>query len=369
MAALALLLLGDKFFPGRPVSLVVVIASIVVVSVTSLASSGLHITGEIPSGLPSIGRPSLRLSDVDGVMALAFACFLMGYIETVSAARTFAIKNNYQVSPRQELLALGAANLASAFASGYPVAGGLSQSTVNEKSGARTPLSLIICSATLAVLLLFFTGLLKNLPEVLLAIIVIHAVAGLIKVKELKRTYELSKPEFIVAMIALIGVLVFGILNGVMIAAIMSIAFLLRRTSIPHVAVLGRIGSTDRFSDVDRHPDNVLIDDVMIFRVESAILYFNADHVLHQIQKYLSEKKVKLMILDMSASAYVDVAGSKMLVQLGKELSGRGISLKIVDAHSHVRDLLRMQGIEEMTGPIRRQSSIQSEINEFLTAN
>lgn len=367
MAALILLLLGDKFFPGKPVSLVVVVASIIVVSVTSLASSGLHITGEIPSGLPSFGRPSLRLSDVDGVVALAFACFLMGYIETVSAARTFAMKNNYEINPRQELLSLGAANLATAFANGYPVAGGLSQSTVNEKSGAKTPLSLIICSATLAILLLFFTGLLKNLPEVLLAIIVIHAVAGLIKVKELKRTYQLSKLEFLVAMIAVAGVLLFGILKGVMIAVILSLAFLIRRAASPAVPVLGRIGSTDRYSDVERHPENVLIEDVMIFRVESSIFYFNADHVREQMMRrlLLNEGKVKLVILDMSSSPYVDMGGSKMLLQLCKELKQKGITFRMVEALSNVRDLLRMQGMEEITGPISRRTSIQDEVDQF----
>ena len=367
MAALALLIIGDKLFPGRPVSLVVVIASILVVSFTPLSSS-LHITGEIPSGLPSFGRPSLRFNDVNGVVGLAFGCFLMGYIETVSAARTFALKNNYEINPRQELLALGTANLAAAFSNAYPVSGGLSQSTVNEKSGAKTPLSLIICSATLAILLLFFTGLLKNLPEVLLAVIVIHAVAGLIKVKELIRIYRLSKLEFLIAMISILGVLTFGILNGVIMAAILSIAFLLRRTAIPNVAVLGRIGDTDRYSDIERHPDNVLIEGVMILRVESSILYFNVDHIRSLIMKHLSENegKVKLMILDMSASPYVDVAGSKMLLQLSKELNQRGITFRIVEALYGVRDLLRMQGMEEVTGHISRKMTIQDEVNEFL---
>ena len=161
--------------------------SILVISFTNLASPGVHITGIIPKGLPSISRPSLRFRDVDGVLELAFACFLMGYIETISAARTFALKNNYTINPRQELFSLGAANFAAAFSSAYVVSGGLSQSTVNDKSGAKTPMSLIICSITLGVILLYFTGLLKNLPEVILAVIVMHAVSGLIKVKELKR--------------------------------------------------------------------------------------------------------------------------------------------------------------------------------------
>ncbi len=187
---------------------------------------------------------------MDGVLELAFACFLMGYIETISAARTFALKNNYKINPRQELLSLGAANFAAAFSSAFVVSGGLSQSTVNDKSGAKTPMSLIICSVTLGVILLYFTFLLKNLPEVILAVIVIHAVSGLIKIKELKRIRQLNRMEFYIALIAIAGVLVFGILKGVMISVMMSLILLIRRTSRPEVALLGRIGNTTHFSDI-----------------------------------------------------------------------------------------------------------------------
>ena len=220
----------------------VVIAAILVMSFSQLAAAGVHITGIIPEGLPSLSRPSLRFRDVDGVLPLAFACFLMGYIESISAARTFALKNNYAINPRQELISLGAANIAAAFSSGYVVAGGLSQSTVNDKSGAKSPMSLIFCSVTLGVILMYFTSLLKNLPEVILAVIVIHAVSGLIKIKELKRIRQLNPMEFYVALIAIGGVLVFGILKGVMISVIMSLILLIRRLSNPEVAVLGRIG-------------------------------------------------------------------------------------------------------------------------------
>lgn len=367
MGALLLLILGDRLFPGRPVSLAVVVLSIIVVSFTPLAAVGLHITGNIPGGLPSLERPSLRLADVDGVIALAFACFLMGYIETVSAARTFALKNNYEVNPRQELLALGAANLATAFSGAYPVAGGLSQSTVNDKSGAKTPLSLIVCSLTLAIILLFFTSALKNLPEVLLAIIVIHAISGLIKIKELKQIYQLNKTEFLIAMIAIAGVLVFGILKGVMIAAVMSIAFLIRRTATPHVAILGRIKDTDRYSDIARHPDNTTIDSILIFRIESSILYFNADYIREQMMNVVEreKQKTKLVILDLSSSPYVDVEGSRLLLQLCHNLEKKEILFRIVEARSGVRDLLRKQGMEEITGPIRRITTIQNLVDEF----
>ena len=253
-AALVIMILGDHFFPGKPVSLGVVIISIILISFTGLSTMGFHVTGIIPSGLPSIGRPSIKFKDVDGVIELAFACFLMGYIETVSASRTMGMKNGYTIDPRQELLSMGAANLATAFFNGYVVAGGLSQSTVNDKSGAKTPLSLIVCSISLAFILLFFTNLLTNLPEVILAVIVLHAVAGLIKIKELKRILQLSKMEFGIAIFALVGVLYFGILKGVILSVILSFLFIIRKTANPTVAVLGKIGDKQAYSDIARHP-------------------------------------------------------------------------------------------------------------------
>ena len=144
------------------------------VSLTSL--DGIATVGALPPGLPHLNLPSLRLRDVDGILPLSCACFLLAYIEGVSAARTLAAKNDYAIDPRQELFALGAANLAVAFGQGFPVAGGLSQSAVNDSAGARTPLALVICSATLGLCLLFFTGLLTNLPKAVLAAIVFAAV-------------------------------------------------------------------------------------------------------------------------------------------------------------------------------------------------
>jgi high affinity sulfate transporter 1 len=358
--ALAILIAGDIFFKGKPISLLVVIAAILVISNTTLRSQGIHITGKIPEGLPHLSRPSLRLRDIDGVLELAVACFLMGYIETISAARTFAMKNNYQISPRQELLSMGAANLASAFASGYVVSGGLSQSTVNEKSGAKTPLSLIICSGTLALILLYLTSLLENLPEVILAVIVLHAVSGLIKIKELKRIWQLSRDEFGVAMIAILGVLLLGILRGVLISVILSLILLIRKMTSPSVALLGRVGKTSVFTDAARHPDNQIYPGMMILRIESSILYFNAGNILDKILTRLKQSptETRLLIIDLSASNHVDVAGSKMLSELAKQLQAKNINLKIVDALSNVREILRLQGLEEITGHISRKMGI-----------
>jgi sulfate permease, SulP family len=367
LIAMVILISGDFFMKGKPVSIFLVIAAILVMSFTQLASAGVHITGIIPAGLPSISRPSLLFRDVDGVLGLAFACFLMGYIETISAARTFAMKNNYSINPRQELLSMGAANLAAAFSSAFVVSGGLSQSTVNEKSGAKTPLSLIICSVALALILLFFTSLLKNLPEVILAVIVIHAVSGLIKIKELKRIRALSSMEFSVAVIAVAGVLVFGILKGVMISVIMSLILLIRRASSPEVAQLGRIDHTDHYSDIVRHSDNIVVPGIVILRTEASILYFNSEDILEKINHHLKAAGhgVKLLVLDLSASPYVDVAGSKMLLNLSGELQKRDIGIKFVNALSNVREILRKQGVEKITGHISRNSTVADAVSQF----
>jgi sulfate permease, SulP family len=306
------------------------------------------------------------LNDIDGVMELAFGCFLMGYIETISAAKTFAIKHNYEVNPRQELLSLGFANLSSSLFNGFVVAGGLSQSTVNDKSGSKTPMSVIFCSVTLALILIFFTGLLKNLPEVVLAAIVIHAVSSLIKVKELKQLWQLSKYEFIITMIALSGVLVFGILKGVILAVLMSLLMLLRKASNPQISELGRIETSEHYSSIEHHPENKVIEGVLILRVESSIMYFNAEHILEAVNSKLEQRKnIRLVIFDLSTSPFVDVSGSKMLVDLAKALEQKNIQIRIAEAISDVRTILRKLGMEKITGHISRRNSVDALVAEF----
>jgi high affinity sulfate transporter 1 len=360
LAALALLWLGEKALPGRPVALFVVAASIVVLSVTALGDLGFKTVGALPQGLPELRWPALRLRDVDGVIPLAFACFLLAYVESVSAARTLAQKHGYDIDPRQELLGLGAANFAAAFGQGYPVAGGLSQSSVNDKAGAKTPLALVFASATIALCLLFLTGLLRNLPNVVLAAIVLLAVKGLIDVPALRRLWQLSRFEFSIAIVACVGVLLLGILKGVMLAAVVSLLLLVGRAARPHVAFLGRIPGTRRYSDLERNPDNEVVPGVLIFRVESGLFYFNVEHVRQVVLQKLRDATVpvQLVVCDLSTSPYVDVAGARMLAELHKELAAAGIQFQLVEAHAAVRDILRAEGLEERLGQISRKMSV-----------
>ena len=368
LTALALLLVGEKALPGRPIALFVVAISIVVVSVTTLGALGFQTVGELPKGLPSINWPSLRLRDVDGVIPLAFACFLLAYIESVSAARTLAQKNGYEIDPRQELLGLGAANFAAALGQGYPVAGGLSQSSVNDRAGAKTPLALVFCSATIGLCLLFLTGLLRNLPTVVLAAIVLVAVKGLIDVAGLRRMRRVSRFEFRIAMVAFAGVLLLGILKGVILAAIVSLLMLVRRVARPHVAVLGRIPGTRRYSDLERNPNNEAIRGAFIFRVESGLLYFNAEHVRRVVGQKLrsATAPLRLVVCDLSTSPYVDVAGAKMLAGLHSDLAAAGIEFRLAEAHAAVRDILRASGLEQYTGPITRRASVDSVVESAM---
>jgi high affinity sulfate transporter 1 len=367
LVALALLLAGEKLAPGRPVALAVVVLSIVALSVTSLAGLGFTVVGELPKGLPELHAPTLHLRDVDGVIPLAFACLLLAYVEGVSAARTLAQKNGYAIDARQELLGLGAANLAAAFSQGYPVAGGLSQSSVNDKAGAKTPLALVFASLTIALCLMFLTGMLRNLPNVVLAAIVLFAVKGLINVTELRHLWRVSRFEFGVSMVAFAGVLVLGILKGVMLAALVSILLLLRRVKRPHVAFLGRIPGSRGLSDMARNPDNVAIPGALVFRVDAALLYFNVQHVHDVVWAKIRSNAgpLRLVLCDLSTSANVDVAGARMLASLHAELKAAGIEFRMASAHGDARDILRAEGLEARAGYFGRRVSAVDVLDEF----
>ena len=277
--AFVLILFGNRWWKGKPIALVVVALAIVAATVFGLPGLGVATTGEIPAGLPSLQAPALRLRDVEGIVPLACGCLLLAYIEGVSAARTFAAKHGYALNPRQEFLGIGAANLAAALGQGYPVAGGLSQSAVNDNAGARTPLALIFASLTLALCLLFFTAPLENLPKAVLAAIVLTAILGLFDIAALLHMWRASRLDFVAAVISTCAVLLLGILQGILLAALASTVLLLLRLSRPHVAFLGRIPGTDKYSDIARHPENEALRGAIAFRPEASLIYVNADAV------------------------------------------------------------------------------------------
>jgi high affinity sulfate transporter 1 len=367
LAALAALVLGKVVLPNKPIALFVVVGGILASALLGLDAKGVKLLGEVPQGLPAIGLPDVYWSDLNALLPLAFACFLLAAVETAAIGRTFAAKHGGRLDANQEFLALAASNLTAGLGRGFPVSGGMSQSLVNEGSGARTPLSGAFAASFILLVILFLSDQLSALPQPVLAAVVLMAVAGLFQADALRHLWRASRPDFIVAMASLLGVLGSGLLRGVMIGAIISLVQLMRRTSRPHVAVLGRIPGTRRFSDMERHSDNEAIPGALIVRPEASLIYFNIDHVCDTITTRARGQSHKpgIVVLDLSAAPYVDLQSADTLAAMADELRTLGIRLQIVEARSGVRDRLNSEGLEERLGRVNRFVTVADALDDF----
>lgn len=353
LVALALLVLGKRFLPTRPVSLFVVVGGIAAAGLLDLGALGVKLLGEVPQGIPAPALPAVGWSDLNELLPLAMACFLLGAVETTAIGRMFGQKHGYRVDTNQEFLALAGANLAAGLAQGFPVSGGMSQSVVNESSGARTSLSGLVAALLILVVVLFLSGMLRDLPQPVLAALVLVAVTGLFKVQALKRLWHFSRAEFAIAMAALFGVLGSGLLRGVLIGAVLSILMLLRRASRPPTTELGRVRGTSYFADRVREPENQRHPGVFVFRSMGALLYFNVDHVRERFLELLAEfGPARRAVYFLGAVPLVDLAGAELLVELHRTLAARGIDFRLAAVPSTVRETLVRAGYEEHVGPV-----------------
>ena len=366
-AALGLLILGKRLLPNRPVSLLVLVAGIAAVPLFGLAGRGVALLGEVPQGLPVPGLPAIRPSDVNLLLPLAMACFLLGAVETAAIGRMFARKHGYRLDSNQEFLALAGSNLAAGLGHGFPVSGGMSQSLVNEGGGARTPLSGLVASGLMVVVTLFLASLLRDLPQPVLAAIVLMAVSGLFKLSDLRRLWRFKRGEFGVAIAALLGVLGSGLLRGVLIGVVISLLLVLRRGSRPRTTEIGRVPGTDYFADVIRHPENERIPDVFVFRAESSLLYFNVEHVRDRFYELLNARgeSVRLAIFFLGSCPAVDLAGAELLEELHHGLRQRGIAFRLAEARGDVRETLRAAGFEQHCGPVVPVQPVATVVDEW----
>jgi sulfate permease, SulP family len=367
--ALALLIVGKIFLKHKPVALFVVIGGIVAASALSLETHGVKLIGAVPQGIPPFRLPAVYWQDLNQLLPLAFACFLLGAVETAAIGRMFVAKHGGRFDANQENLALAAANLAAGLGGGFPVSGGTSQSLVNEEGGARTPLSTALAAVFILIVVLFFSHLLSALPQPVLAAVVLVAVAELLKLSTLKHLWRIDRPEFVVAVTAFIGVLTFGLLLGVMIGAVISLVELVYASSRPHVALLGRIPGTRRFSDCERHQDNQLIPGVLIFRPESGLVYFNVDNVVDVILSRVRAEPTppKLVVLDLSAAPLVDMQSAYTLAGMADELIAKHIRFQAVEPRSSVRDRLRHEAVDGKLGGVNRFTTVADVIDHFLS--
>lgn len=367
LIALTILILGKIKLKQKPVALFVVVGSIILGQWIGLDRYGVSLLGEVPAGLPAVSLPRVHWSDLNNLLPLAFACFLLGAVETAAIGRMFIARHGGRFDANQEFLALGMANLAAGLGQGFPVSGGMSQSMVNESSGAKTPLSGAVAAMIILLVVVFLSHLLKSLPQPVLAAVVLVAVAGLFKVSVFKHLWSNDRPEFIVAVAALLGVLSSGLLRGVMIGVIISLVQLIRRVSRPHIAILGRIPGTQQFSDHARHPENELISGVMIFRPESSIHYFNVDFICDYIadQARRHYPPPQLVVIDFSAAPSVDLQSCHTLALMLNELIASGIRIQAVEVRSSVRERLRKEEVDISFGEVSRGVSLAGTIKEF----
>ena len=365
--ALTLLILGKIFLKHKPVALFIVIGGIVAASVLSLEARGVKLLGNVPRGIPPLRFPAVYWHDLNELLPLAVACFLLGAVETAAIGRMFVTKYGGRFDANQENLALAASNLLAGLGGGFPVSGGLSQSLVNEEADARTPLSTAFAAIVILVVVLFFSHLLSALPQPVLAAIVLVAVASLFKLSTLTQLWRSERPEFVVALAAFVGVLTFGLLRGVMIGAAISLVQLVHASTRPHVGLLGRIPGTRRFSDCERHLDNELIPHVLIFRPESGLVYFNVDYVCDTIlnRVYAEQPLPRLVVLDLSAAPRVDMQSAHTLAAMADELRAKGIQFHAVEPRSSVRDRLRHEGVDSKLGGVNRFTTVADVIDQF----
>jgi sulfate permease, SulP family len=353
LGSLAVVLVLRRVAPVVPAPLVAVLAGIIAVHAFGLERHGLEIVGHITGGLPSFGLPDVPRQDYLKLAGPAVGVMLVGFAEGLGAAKTYATRNGYQISANRELIGLGAANLASGLSSGMVVNGSLSKTAVNGSSGARTQVSGLVVAVLTVITLLFLTVLFEDLPEATLAAVVIAALIELVDYRALRSLYRAyssrlghiygwaARADFIAAIAAMLGVLLFDTLPGLIIGVTDSLLLLLYRVSRPHIAVLGEVpGSGGQWADVAVHPEDQTVPGVTVLRVESGIFFANADHVRAVIDEAASRAGVAAVVLDCGTMPSVDVTAARMLTQLAADLRHQEVRLLLAAEIGQVRDML-----------------------------
>ena len=350
--AVALLFALDRV-PGVPGGLVVLAAAIAVSTVFKLDKHGVKTVGKIPAGLPSVNVVHIGFSNWWILVPSAIGMMLVIFSEALGAAQTFADKHGYALDPSQDMIALGLANIASGLLGGLAAGGSLSQSAVNDGAGARSELSPVVAAVMSLITVLALTPLFTNLPEAVLAAMIIHAVWHLMKVAEMRRFYALIPREFWLGMITLLGVIILDVLPGLVIGVILSILVLVYRASRPTFSVLGADPDTPGgYEDIQRHPGAQPTPGVLIIRPDAPLFYANAqpfrDTVTEQVRS--SPEPVHTLILDLDANDGLDITSSEALGKLLDQLGDQHVRVGLAHVHATTAEMMQRSGVLEKVG-------------------
>ena len=372
VSALVVIFLVKRFFPRLPSGLVALVLGILAVSIFNLDEYGVSIVGAIPTGLPAPGLPQVSLGDLPYLITGAIGIVFLAVGESLGSARSFAAKHRYEINPDQELIALGTANISAGLFQGFTVDASLSSSATADEAGARTQLSSIVTAVLIIVTLLVLAPLFYNLPNAVLGAIVIASVIGLMDVAELKRLYASNRVDFVLAVVALFGVLTTDVLTGLLIAVFLSLLIILYRASRPYVAVLGKVpGQEATYGDVARHPENMQVPGLLIVRLDAPLYFLNANVARGQILGLVtaSQPPPRAILFDLGASADLDVASLDMLKNLVRELEEAGVDVLLAEVRGKVRDRLRKASVMADIGENRIYQSVPAAVHDFEQRN
>ena len=339
--ALAIMFIVGMYLPRIPGALLVLVGGIAVSRALGLHSHGVEIVGAIPAGLPRPVFPTLTWSNWLQAAPAAVGLVMVLFAESIGAARTFALKNGYNVDANQELRALGVANAVSAIFHGMQVGGGTSGTAANDSTGAKTQVSSIAASLVVIITLLFLTGWFYHLPEAVLGAIVVHAVWHLLDLRELWRFRRIHRIDFRGAVVAIAGVVAFGILDGLVLAVILTLIALMRFLSMPQVVVVGRL-PTGEFVEVSRHPEAEQFPGVLLLRVDRIWFFANAEGIREHIKELirLAPAPLKTVVVSLAPVALIDVTAVDALAQLHASSVSHGWRLVLGAVRDPVRDTL-----------------------------
>lgn len=365
-ATLALLFLLPLWNKKIPAGLVVLFGTIILSAVLDLEGRfGVDVVGTLPQGLPAFALPQVPFTTYLAMVLPAIGALLVAYSEALGVAREFAEKHGYEVDPNQELNAHAIANLVSAVFGGMIAAGSMSASAVKESAGAKTQVTNLVSWVLVIATVLFLTPLFASLPESVLAALIIHAVWHIIASRKLQRVRLVSRTEFVLGLLALFGVLLIDVLQGLVIGLVASLVLVIYRSSRPHISSLGHVpGEPGAYSALDRHPENISVPGVLILRLDSPMTYYNALTVRDRLNALVaaSQPPPRAVILDAPVQDQLDITSAEVLKGFLKDMHAAGIGVYVTDVHTPVVEFAQRIGLAEMSEPGHRFATVDAAV-------
>jgi sulfate permease, SulP family len=350
-ASLALLVIMRQVSPKLPRALIVVTLSIIAVKVFDLTDHGVAVTGDVPTGLFSIGLPGIDWGDAGELLIGAVAVAFVGYSETLAAARSVARKYRYELDTNQELVAQGMANGAAGLVGGFVVDGSLSKTSVADDAGQKSELASLINAAFILATMLFLATLFENLPGATLGAVVIDAMLGLITLVPLKRYYRVNRTDWLFFMGAAFGILFFGVMAGIIIGVTLSLVMLVARSSRTHIRRLQRDPTSGTYHDASRHEGLEPIPGFVIARVDGPLFFADADRFREHLHELVREEAApRCIVVDVEAVHLTDTDGADILIQVEEELQSQGAALALARVHPPVLALWERAGVVAAVG-------------------